>query len=102
MQKPPMAQTRATDVAETGISEYLNAAMVQTEHLQKILHILQEGSELSLAAWQAAFEASDRTLEHLSKSMTLAQQVFDGHAVQVSGALSEQLICDEFQCLTWK
>lgn len=96
-----MAQTEATDVAGT-VSDYLNSALMQTDLLQKILHNLQEGSALSLAAWQAAFEASDRTLAHLSKAVTLAQQVFDGHVVQVSGALSEELICDEFQCLTWK
>jgi hypothetical protein len=101
MQNPPTAQTEAPDVAGT-VSDYLNAALMQTEFLQKILHNLQEGSALSLAAWQAAFEASDRTLEHLSKTMTLTQQVFDGHIMQVSGALSEELTCNEFQCLTWK
>lgn len=102
MQEQSMAQTEATDVAEGGISEYLSAALMQTELLQKILQNLQEGSDLSLAAWHAAFEASDRTLAHINKAVTLAQQVFDGHVVQVSGALSETLICDEFQCLTWK
>ncbi|HYU75885.1 MAG TPA: hypothetical protein VEL31_24695 [Ktedonobacteraceae bacterium] len=102
MQELPTAQTETTDVAETGLSEYLSAALMQTEFLQKILRNLQEGSDLSLAAWQAAFEASDRTLEHINKAMTLAQVVFDGHVVEVSGALSEALICDEFKCLTWK
>ncbi len=97
-----MTQTGATNVAETGISEYLSVALMQTELLQKILRNLQEGSDLSLAAWQAALEASDRTLEHIKKALTLAEVVFDGHVVEVSGALSEGLICDEFKCLTWK
>ena len=74
----------------------------QAELLQKILHALQIGTDLSLAAWHEAFEASNRTLEHINKAMTVAQEVFDGHVVLVSGSLSEDLICDEFKCLTWK
>jgi len=102
MQETPMVQTEATDAAETGMSEYLNAALMQAELLQKILHALQIGTDLSLAAWHEAFEASNRTLEHINKAMTLAQEVFDGHVILVSGSLSEDMICDEFQCLTWK
>jgi hypothetical protein len=41
-------------------------------------------------------------LEHIQKAMTLAQEVFNGHEVQMSGALSEEMTCDKFQCLTWK
>ncbi len=97
-----MVQAGATDATEADIREYLNVATVQTELLRKILHALQHGSDLSLAAWQEAFEASNRTLEHINKAVTLAQKVFEGHEVQVSGALSEEMTCDEFQCLTWK
>ncbi len=97
-----MVQTEATDAAETGMSEYLNAALMQAEVLQKILHGLQNGTDLSLAAWHEAFEASNRTLERINKAMTVVQEVFDGHVVLVSGSLSEDMICDEFQCLTWK
>ena len=57
MQETPMVQTEATDAAETGMSEYLNAALMQAEVLQKILHGLQNGTDLSLAAWHEAFEA---------------------------------------------
>jgi hypothetical protein len=102
MQETPMVQTGVTNAAETGLGEYLNAALMQTAFLQKILGRLQNGSELSLAAWQDALEASHRTLDHLNKAVTLAQEVFDGHVVLASGALSEDLICDEFQCLLWK
>jgi len=102
MQETPMVQTEATDAAETGMSEYLNAAVMQADFLQKILRTLQTGTDLSLEAWQEAFEASKRTLEHINKAITLAQEVFDGHVVMVSGSLSEDMICDEFKCLTWK
>jgi hypothetical protein len=102
MQETPMVQTEATDAAETGMSGYLNAALVQAEVLQKILHGLQNGTDLSLAAWHEAFEASNRTLERINKAMTVVQEVFDGHVVLVSGSLSEDMICDEFKCLTWK
>ena len=97
-----MVQAGASDAAEAAMGEYLNVAVMQAEILQKILGTLQDGTGLSLAAWREAFEASHRTLEHLKQAMTLAQEVFDGHEVQVSGALSEEMTCDEFQCLTWK
>jgi hypothetical protein len=102
MQEPPMVQARATDAAEAGMGEYLNVAMMQAEILRKILRGLQTGADLSLATWREAFEAAHRTLEHIDKAVTLAQEVFDGHEEQVSGALSEEMTCDEFQCLTWK
>jgi hypothetical protein len=103
MQETPMQPEVDTATAETGISEYLNAALMQTEFLRKILDGLQKnGNDLSLVAWREAFEAYHRTLEHLNKAMILAQEVFDGHVVLMSGSLSEDLICDEFQCLTWK
>ena len=97
-----MVQVRDADAAEAGLREYLSVAMMQTETLQKILRSLQDGTDLSLAGWREAFEASHRTLEHLKQAVTLAQEVFDGHEVLVSGALSEEMTCDEFQCLTWK
>src|SRR5579864_5632805 len=102
MQEPPMVQTGAIDATQASMREYLDVAVMQAEILPKILHGLQTGSDLSLAAWREAFEASHRTLEHIHKAVTLAQEIFDGHEVQVSGALSEEMICDEFQCLTWK
>jgi len=102
MQETPMVQAGATDAAEAGMREYLNVAVTQTELLQKILRGLQNGADLSLAAWSEAFQASQRTLEHINKAVTLAQDVFEGHEVQVSGALTEEMTCDEFQCLTWK
>jgi hypothetical protein len=102
MQETSLSQIGVTNAAETGLGEYLNAALMQTEHLQQILRRLQDGNELSLAAWKEAFEGSHRTIDHLTKAMTLAQEVFDGHVVLTSGALSEDLVCDEFQCLTWK
>ena len=97
-----MVQAGATDAAEPEMNEYLNAALMQTELLRKIVYSMQHGSDLSLVAWQEAFEASHRTLEHINKALTLAQEIFDGHVVLTSGALSEDLLCDEFQCLTWK
>lgn len=97
-----MVQAGATSAGETGISDYLDAAVMQAELLQKNLRALQTGTELSLAAWREAFEASKRTLEHINKAMTLAQEVFDGHVVMVSGSLSEDMLCDEFKCLTWR
>jgi hypothetical protein len=102
MQETPMVQAGATDAAEAGMREDLNVAVMQTELLQKILRGLQNGTDLSLAAWSEAFEASHRTLEHISQAVTLAQEVFDRHEVQVSGSLSEEMTCDEFQCLTWR
>jgi len=102
MQETPMMQSGATEAGEAGISDYLDAAVMQAELLQKILRGLQTGTELSLEAWREAFEASKRTLEHINKAMTLAQEVFDGHVILVSGSLSEDMICDEFKCLTWK
>ena len=75
---------------------------MQTELLRKILRVLQRGGDLSLSAWDEAFDASHRTLEHINKAVTLAQEVFDGHMAQVAGALSEDVLRDEFQCLTWK
>jgi len=97
-----MVQARAADASEAGLREYLSVAEMQAEILQKILRNLQDGTDLSLAVWREAFEASHRTLDHLEQAVTLAQEVFDGHEVQVSGALSEEMTCDEFQCLTWK
>ena len=97
-----MVQAGATDATEPEISEYLSVALMQNDLLRKILLGLQNGSDLSLVAWQEAFEASQRTLEHINKAMILAREVFDGNVVLTSGALSEDLICDEFQCLTWK
>jgi SHS2 domain-containing protein len=102
MQETPAVQARATDAAEEGMREYLSVAEMQAEILQKILRSLQNGTDLSLAAWSEGFEASQHTLEHIQKALTLAQEVFDGHEVQMSGALSEEMTCDEFQCLTWK
>jgi hypothetical protein len=102
MQKPPTVQAGVTNATEAGMREYLNVAMMQAEILQKNLGSLQTGTDLSLAAWREAFEASHRTLEHIDKAVTLAQEVFDGHEVLVWGALSEEMTCDEFQCLTWK
>ena len=97
-----MMQAKAADTAEVGLREYLSVAVMQAEILQKILGTLQDGTDLSLAAWHEAFEASNRTLEHINKAMTMAEEVFDGHVVLVSGSLSEEMTCDEFQCLTWK
>jgi len=103
MEETPMLPGVDSATAETAMSEYLNATLMQTEFLQSILRRLQKsGGDLSLGAWREAFEASRRTLEHINKAMTLAQEVFDGHVVLTAGALTEDLICDEFQCLTWK
>jgi hypothetical protein len=102
MQEPPRLQAVDTGTAGTAISEYLSAALMQTDLLRKILHALRHGSDLSLTAWQEAFEASHRTVDHIDKAVTLAQEVFEGHMVQMSGSLSEDLLCDEFQCLMWK
>jgi hypothetical protein len=102
MQEKQMEQRVDTARADMGMEEYLNAAVMQTEYLRKILDGLQKGTDLSLAAWSGAFDASHRTLEHINKAVTLAQEVFEGHMVQMSGAMSEELICNEFACLTWK
>ena len=87
---------------ERVLRDYLNAALMQTDLLQQILCGLRHGSDLSLSTWQQAFEVSHRTLDHITKAMALAQEVFDGHLMQVSGSLAGDLICDEFECLTWK
>jgi hypothetical protein len=102
MQEPPMVRVGAIDATQASMREYLDVAVMQAEILPKILHGLQTGSDLSLATWREAFEASHRTLEHITKAVTQAQEIFDGHEAQVSGALSEDMTCDEFQCLTWK
>jgi hypothetical protein len=102
MQETPTPQGVGTGTAETAVREYLNAALLQTELLRQILRGLQKGDDLPLAAWQEAFEASNWTLEHINKALTLAQEVFDEHMVLVPGSLLEDLTCDEFQCLTWK
>jgi hypothetical protein len=102
MQEKQIEQRVDTATAEMGMEEYLNAAVKQAEYLRKILDGLQKGTDLSLAAWSEAFDASHRTLEHINKAVTLAQEVFEGHMVQMSGAMSEELICNEFECLTWK
>jgi hypothetical protein len=102
MQEKQMEQRVDTGTAEMGMEEYLNAAVMQAEFLRKILGGMQKGTDLSLAAWSEAFDASHRTLEHINKAVTLAQEVFEGHMVQMTGAISEELICDEFQCLKWK
>jgi hypothetical protein len=102
MQEPPMEQVEAMDATQASMREYLEVAVMQAEILPKILHGLQTGSDLSLATWREAFEASHRTLDHINKAVTRAEEIFDGHEAQVSGALSEEMTCDEFQCLTWK
>lgn len=99
MQETSPEQVAAT---KTAMNEYLNAALMGTELLRQILCTLLKGGDLSLTAWHEAFEASHYLVEHIDKAMTLAQEVFDGHAVQVSGSLSKDLFCDEFECLTWK
>ena len=102
MEETPTVQGADTATAEPGMREYLDTALMQTELLRKILRVLQKGDDLPLAVWHEAYEASHRTLEHINQAVTLAQKIFDGHEVQVSGALSEEMTCDEFQCLTWK
>ncbi len=102
MQEALIIQAGATEAARTSMREYLSEALTQTELLRGMLRGLQQGNELSLAAWEEAFEASQRTVDHINKAMTLAQEVFESHVVQVSGALSEGMRCDEFACLTWQ
>lgn len=102
MQKSPMEQVGASDATQASMKAYLDVAAMQADILPKILHGLQTGSDLSLATWREAFEASHRTLDHITKALTQAQEIFEGHETQVSGALSEEMTCDEFQCLTWK
>ena len=102
MQEKQIQQRVNAGTAEMGVEECLKVAALQAEFLRKILDGLQKGTDLSLAAWSEAFDASHRTLEHINKAVTLAQEVFEGHEVQVSGALTEEMTCDEFQCLTWK
>lgn len=97
-----MVQVGAMDATQAGMREYLDVAMMHAEILPKILHSLLTGSDLSLATWRKNFEESHRTLEYINKAMTRAQEIFDGHEAEVSGALSEEMTCDEFQCLTWK
>ncbi len=102
MEETPTVQGADAGTAEPGMREYLDAALMQTELLRKILRLLQKGGNLPLTSWHEAYDASHRTLEHINKAVTRAQEVFDGNMVQVSGALSEDVLCDEFQCLTWK
>ncbi len=97
-----MVQVGATDATQASIREYLDVAVMQAEILPKILHGLLTGSDLALATWRQNFEESHRTLEYINKAMTRAQEIFDGHETEMSGALSEEMTCDEFQCLTWK
>ena len=97
-----MVQVGAMDATQASMREYLDVAVMQAEILPKILHGLQTGSDLSLSTWREAFEASHRTLDHISKAVTRAEEIFEGHEADVSGALSEEMTCDEFQCLTWK
>jgi hypothetical protein len=97
-----MEQVRASDATQVSMRAYLDIAVMQAEILPKILHGLRTGSDLSLATWREAFEASQRTVDHISKAVTRAQEIFEGHEAQVSGALSEEMTCDEFQCLTWQ
>ncbi len=103
MQEEPLMLERV-QIAPTEIAlrECLNAALRQTDLLQQILHGLRHGNDLSLFTWQQAFEVSHGTLDHITKAMALAQEIFNQHMVQVSGSLTENWICDEFQCLTWK
>jgi hypothetical protein len=102
MQEIPQEQVGTTDGTEAAINGYLKAALMKTELLRQILCCLQKGSDLSLAAWNEAFQASHYTVEYIDKALTLAQEVFDGHVVQIAGSLSADLLCDEFKCLTWK
>ncbi len=97
-----MEQVGAIDAAQASMREYFDVAVMQAEILPKILYGLQTGSDLSLATWREAFEASLRTLDHINKAVTRAQEIFEGHEADMSGALSEEMTCDEFQCLTWK
>jgi cell division ATPase FtsA len=102
MQEPPMMQAGASDATRASIRELLDEAMMHAETLPKILHSLLAGSDLSLATWRKNFEESHLTLENINKAMTRAQEIFDEHEEEVAGALSEEMTCDEFQCLTWK
>jgi hypothetical protein len=90
----------ATVVAD--MAEYLGIAEMQTESLLTLVQTLCQGQRLSLSAWHEAFEASQRLVEHIHQALDLAQEVFDEHEVLIAGSLSEDLTCDEFQCLTWK
>ncbi len=102
MQETPIVQGVDTTTADTGMREYLSTAAMQAESLLKIFQTLLSGSQLSLATWQEAFAASHRTLERINKAVTLTEEVFDGHMVQTPGFVSEDMTCDEFQCLDWK
>ena len=97
-----MVQGGTSDARQVSMRAYLDVAVMQADILPKILHGLRMGSDLSLATWREAFEASSRTLDHINKALTRAQEIFEGHEAQVSGALSEEMTCDEFQCLTWQ
>ena len=101
MQATPIVQGTELDTADTGMREYLSVAEMQTQSLLKILQTLQAGSHLSLATWQEVFAASHRTAERITKAITLAEEVFDGHVVLMPGFVSEDMTCDEFTCLTW-
>lgn len=102
MQETPNVQAGATDITEAGMREYLKEAVTQTEALLKLLHTLQSGTQLPLTMWQDVFAASHRALEHITNAVTQAQEVFDGHMVLMPGFVSEELSCDELECLTWK
>lgn len=102
MQETPTEQGMDTGKADAGMNEYLSVALMQTESLLKILQTLQTGTQLSLATWKDAYAASHRTLERINKAVTLAEEVFDGNVILVPGFVSEDMICDEFKCLTWK
>ena len=47
-----MVQAGAMDATQASMREYLDMAVMQAEFLPKILHGLQAGSDLSLAAWR--------------------------------------------------
>ncbi|HZU68754.1 MAG TPA: hypothetical protein VFA09_15860 [Ktedonobacteraceae bacterium] len=102
MQETPQKQVGTAGATEIAMNEYLKAALLKTELLRQILYCLQKGGDLSLEAWSEAFQTSRYTLEYIDKVLTLAQEVFDEHIVQISGSLSVDLVCDEFKCLTWK
>ncbi|HLH63157.1 MAG TPA: hypothetical protein VKV20_15865 [Ktedonobacteraceae bacterium] len=102
MQETPQELAGTTGAAEIAMNRYLKAALMKTELLRQILCCLQKGGDLSLAAWNEAFQTSHYTLEYIDEVLTLAQEVFDGHVVQIPGSLSTDLLCEEFNCLTWK
>jgi hypothetical protein len=102
MQEPPIEQGMYTGTSVAGMEEFLSVAQKQTEALLKILQTLQTGTYLSLATWGDAYAASHRILGRINIAITLAEEVFERHVVLVPGFVSEDMICDEFKCLTWK